>query len=223
MRGRRCRFVRRGLDAGEHRVDIVLPVRLRRRRGRCWCGGADGGAGRAGRAPARLPCAGSGAVGGALVASSSAMIRRMEARISSIDGSCDFAACVIAVVPPRTARGASPHVPGASTAASMACRCPNASKSPKPADLTFQGVNVSRAEGFTHPARDSGPLAQIITVRRECACPPTRREPVDNASSDRRSAPSGRARRRIIRRRPTATCMTRPPDRAGPSPARRAH
>jgi hypothetical protein len=30
-----------------------------------------------------------------LLASSSAMIRRIEARISSIDGSCDFAGCVI--------------------------------------------------------------------------------------------------------------------------------
>ena len=33
---------------------------------------------------------GSGARGGVLVASSSAIMRRMEARISSIDGSCDF-------------------------------------------------------------------------------------------------------------------------------------
>jgi hypothetical protein len=38
--------------------------------------------------------AGSGALAG-LLASSSAMIRRMEARISSIEGSCAFAACVI--------------------------------------------------------------------------------------------------------------------------------
>jgi hypothetical protein len=35
-----------------------------------------------------------------LLASSSAMMRRMEARISSIDGSCDFAGCVMRASPP---------------------------------------------------------------------------------------------------------------------------
>src|SRR6202044_2051737 len=50
------------------------------------CGGGDSG------------CAFGGSEargGGGLLASSSAIMRRMEARISSIDGSCDFAGCVI--------------------------------------------------------------------------------------------------------------------------------
>ena len=43
---------------------------------------------------------GSAARGTDLVASSSAMMRRMEARISSMDGSCDFAGCVMRASPP---------------------------------------------------------------------------------------------------------------------------
>src|SRR4029077_15125440 len=43
----------------------------------------------------------SGALAG-LLASSSAMMRRMEARISSIDGSCAFAVCVIPQRPRHT-------------------------------------------------------------------------------------------------------------------------
>jgi hypothetical protein len=42
-----------------------------------------------------LTGSGSGGGDGALAASSSAMIRRMEARISSIEGSCALAACAI--------------------------------------------------------------------------------------------------------------------------------
>src|SRR5262245_27849823 len=66
--------------------------------------GAGGAAGFAGgvAGAAAAGCLAAGAGSGAdvaplagLAASSSAMIRRMEARISSIDGSCAFAACVI--------------------------------------------------------------------------------------------------------------------------------
>src|SRR5580658_369077 len=39
--------------------------------------------------------------GTVLFASSSAMMRRMEARISSIDGSCDFAGCVMRLPSPQ--------------------------------------------------------------------------------------------------------------------------
>jgi len=57
--------------------------------------GSDGGvAPGLGAAPAAF-----GASGTRLLASSSAIMRRMEARISSIDGSCDFAGCVISASP----------------------------------------------------------------------------------------------------------------------------
>ena len=67
--------------------------------------------GRAARARCRLQRLGSRAAD--LLASSSAMMRRMEARISSIDGSCDFAGCwssahpsnTIRPLPPRLIRG----------------------------------------------------------------------------------------------------------------------
>src|SRR6516165_919452 len=60
--------------------------------------GAGGGVGRPGAAVIPGCCFAAGAASGAfagLLASSSAMMRRMEARISSIEGSCAFAACVI--------------------------------------------------------------------------------------------------------------------------------
>src|SRR5262245_8338222 len=60
----------------------------------------DAGGGVAGAAAAGCLAGGAGSGADAaplagLPASSSAMIRRMEARISSIDGSCAFAVCVI--------------------------------------------------------------------------------------------------------------------------------
>jgi len=61
--------------------------------------GAGGVVGRLGTAGC---CFAAGAAFGAfagLLASSSAMMRRMEARISSIEGSCAFAACVITQKP----------------------------------------------------------------------------------------------------------------------------
>src|SRR5262245_41394259 len=65
-------------------------------------GGTAGLAGGAGGGAAAAGCLAGGAGSGAeaaplagLPASSSAIIRRMEARISSIDGSCAFAVCVI--------------------------------------------------------------------------------------------------------------------------------
>jgi len=57
-------------------------------------GSDPGGAEGLGVAPAAF-----GASGTRLLASSSAIMRRMEARISSIDGSCDFAGCVIRASP----------------------------------------------------------------------------------------------------------------------------
>src|SRR5580692_2558718 len=59
--------------------------------------GFGGRAGVAGRDGAGGGCTASSGFSTVLVASSSAMIRRMEARISSIDGSCAFAGCVIAL------------------------------------------------------------------------------------------------------------------------------
>jgi glycerate-2-kinase len=58
-------------------------------------GAAPAAAVRAAGAGAAAACGGSAGRGADLLASSSAMIRRMEARISSIDGSCDFAGCVM--------------------------------------------------------------------------------------------------------------------------------
>ena len=66
-----------------------------------------------------------------LLPSSSAIIRRMEARISSIDGSCAFAACVIVASPTRLAAERTATTPAAEsnarhlqalTQATMACR-----------------------------------------------------------------------------------------------------
>ena len=87
-----CRLLCGGnLQLCNHRVELCL---LRRRvvAARRGGGAADGGA--AAWRPSRHVAggaAGSVAFGGLLVASSSAMIRRMEARISSIEGSCAFA------------------------------------------------------------------------------------------------------------------------------------
>jgi hypothetical protein len=58
-------------------------------------GGGGGGAALAGAGAGAGSAGLAGAFAGGLVASSSAMIRRMEARISSIEGSWAFAACVI--------------------------------------------------------------------------------------------------------------------------------
>jgi hypothetical protein len=66
-------------------------------------GGAGAGFGGAGAGVGAAFAAGSVGLGGVLAASSSAMIRRMEARISSIEGSCAFAACDIAVFSHRRA------------------------------------------------------------------------------------------------------------------------
>src|ERR1700688_3192395 len=72
-------------------------------------GGAGGGGGAGRAAGAGTAAFGASAAGGAdLVASSSAMIRRMEARISSIDGSCDFAGCVMRASSPVRSRPQAP-------------------------------------------------------------------------------------------------------------------
>src|SRR5690349_12410892 len=82
----------------------------------------DGGTGLRGGMAAGRGC---GAAGGAagLAVSSSAMIRRMEARISSIDGSCAFAGWLIAEFPQNLVlRRLNPDVRGESPAHSILTR-----------------------------------------------------------------------------------------------------
>ena len=77
-------------------------------------GGGDGGTGVRGGIAAGLGAAaagGGGTGGGAGFVSSSAMIRRMEARISSIDGSCAFAGWLIADFPAQIPRALRPTDP----------------------------------------------------------------------------------------------------------------
>ena len=85
--------------------------------------GVAGGIGRLGAAAADGfgGAAGSGALAG-LLASSSAMMRRMEARISSIDGSCAFAVCVITQRSRHTLYV--PHSDSAATVNANRCRIP---------------------------------------------------------------------------------------------------
>ena len=104
------RLGRRRVEARQHRVDVVLVVADDRLGCRRRCGGGAGfGAAEPASAPAQSPTAEypssrpasrrpaglAGFSAAAGLASSSAMMRRIDARISSIEGSWTFAGCVI--------------------------------------------------------------------------------------------------------------------------------
>ena len=165
-------------------------------------GGAGGGAGaRGGMAAGRGGGAaagsggGGGAGGGGLAVSSSAMMRRMEARISSIEGSCAFAGWLIAesLQPPRDA-GWNP---------APAANHPRTRYLPGSPQVWHGGPRTpTQPCGYAHVRARRGGSSEVI-FRRACARRPRCRAPDGSAPSGRRSARRGPA--------PAATAVPPPP------------
>ena len=161
---------------------------------------ATGGTGRAGGAGATRwgaggtlaalggVAAGSGGFGAGLLASSSAMMRRIEARISSIEGSCAFAAWLIAGTPPL-------H--------------PDSRESFESREATLHQRGLSRRWKTRAERAVDRPICRPACARRT-----RRRELDDNAPAGHSSAPAGRAPAAIAGLRRPAACTRQPRDHA---------
>jgi len=166
--------------------------------------GRDGGAGAtrggvAGGALAALAgaAAGSGAFGAGLLASSSAMMRRIEARISSIEGSCAFAAWLIAGTPPS-------H--------------PDPRESFESREATLHQRGVSRRWKTRAGRAVDRPICRPACARRT-----RRRAPGGNEPEGHNSAPAGPAPAATDGPRRRAACTRQPRGRVARLPARHAH
>ena len=170
----------------------------RRRRLRGECSGGDGGAG------CGSAFGGSGARCADLVASSSAIMRRMEARISSIDGSCVFAGCVMPASPsaltlrqpPAFGSSASRLAPSAGRRSRAGAESATRNYATLPVSMSWRKSKARRDCGHGHGRLATGRSRQNraktgpspATCRRGCARRSRRRAPADNAPADRRSA-----------------------------------
>ena len=198
----------------------------------CWSITGDGGGGATGRGAAAEGDDGIGLRGGSaagrgggaavaggesgLAVSSSAMIRRMEARISSIDGSCAFAGWLIAEslqihpykpisLQAHARRWLNPCVRGESPAHSILTRIA--------LSMAGQCANAIAALWIrTHPRAVPHRKISII-FRRACARPPRCRAPDGSAPWGHRPALQGLAPRATTAPPPPAAYRTPPPGR----------
>ena len=218
----------RRIEFGQHRVNVVLAVGRAAGAGAAGFGAGGGGAGlrwrgrrrRTARSGGRRRLLGGAAVSGALaglLASSSAMMRRMEARISSIDGSCAFAGWVI----PQKSRH-TPYVPRSDSAAianANRCRIPFIRQSR--ADLA-DGKSRPRNELWTRDAASRSAIRRSASVGGAHAGPGVAHLLVVHVGVIDRHPQAEHLRRQPADRRQQRD-RTPPPGRAARSPATRAH